>query len=147
MRAAALLDSNVLVAAVEEEHAQHQPSHALIDHLPDGTFAVAAHSFVEAYVVLTNPSPSAPFRWPAGRAWAAIEGLAAVTRLIGLTHGQTFDALRDYAFEHGIGPRLYDRLIGEAAVRNGIGRIVTWNVKDMRRLFPKLEVQTPSQYK
>ena len=144
MRPAALLDSNVLIAAVDAEHVHHPPSLALINDHPDETFAVAAHSFAETYSVLTNPAPRAPFRWPAERARAAIESLAAATRLVGLTHGQTFDALRDFAAGGGVGPRVYDRLIGEAAVRNGIGRILTWNARDMRALFPALEVQDPS---
>ncbi len=46
----------------------------------------------------------------------------------------------------GIGPRLYDRLIGEAAVAHAIPRILTWNVGHMRGLFPNLVVTTPTDF-
>ncbi len=46
----------------------------------------------------------------------------------------------------GTGPQLYDRLIGEAAVQNGIGCILTWNLKHMRLLFPDLLVLTPAEH-
>jgi predicted nucleic acid-binding protein len=68
-----------------------------------------------------------------------------VTDLVGLTAAQTFDAVRRYAGDGGVGPRLYDRLIGEAAVAHGLARIITWNVTHMRRLFPGLTVVTPAE--
>jgi hypothetical protein len=69
-----------------------------------------------------------------------------VTSLIGLTAPQTFDAIRSFAQRGGIGARLYDRLIGEAAVTHAIPQILTWNVGHMRGLFPKLTVATPKDF-
>lgn len=145
-RPAALLDTNVIVAAVAEAHEHHAPSLALLAGRQAGSLAVAAHSYAEAYAVLTRPAAAAPFRWPAEDAWAALESVASVTRLVGLTHGQMFDAVRDYASNGGMGSRLYDRLIGEAAVQNGIGCIVTWNMKHMSGLFGNLVVIDPAGY-
>jgi len=45
----------------------------------------------------------------------------------------------------GVGPRLYDRLIGEVALAHGIETIVTWNVGHMRTLFPALVVAAPNE--
>ena len=104
-------------------------------------FAVAAHSYAEAFSTLTRRG--APFRFPADEAWAALESIRSVTRLVGLTPAQMFDATRDYARAGGIGARLYDKLIGEAAVAHGIAVLITWNVSHMRSLFPKLTVLTP----
>jgi predicted nucleic acid-binding protein len=65
---------------------------------------------------------------------------------LGLTPAQTFEATRRYAASGGIGARLYDALIGEAAVLHGIPDIVTWNTGHMRGLFPNLDVLTPEAF-
>ncbi len=81
----------------------------------------------------------------ADEAWAALESVRAVTALVGLTAPQSFEAVRGYAQGGGIGARLYDRLIGEAAVAHDIPMIVTWNVRHMRGLFPGLRVVAPDE--
>jgi predicted nucleic acid-binding protein len=146
MAALALLDSNVIIASVAEAHEHHEASIALFSLCPDQSFAVAAHSYSEAYSVLTRKSPSSPFKWTAADAIAALESVAAHCSLVGLTHGQTFDAIRSFAGDGGIGPRLYDKLIGEAAVHNGLTRIITWNATHMGSLFPALDVVSPVEF-
>ena len=111
---------------------------------PAGTFAVPAHAFAETYSTLTRRNAISPFRWRPDEAWAVLERIAARTTLVGLTPGETFDAIRAYAAVGGVGPGLYDLLIGEAAVLHGIPKIVTWNVGHMRSLFPALEVDEPA---
>jgi predicted nucleic acid-binding protein len=142
----ALLDSNVIIASVAEAHEHHEPSIKLFGLLPAQSFAVAAHSYSEAYSVLTRKAPSAPFRWSAADAIAALESVAARCALVGLTHGQTFDAIRQFASDGGIGARLYDKLIGETAVVNGLPAVVTWNVSHMRDLFPSIDVFNPVSF-
>ena len=145
MKIEALLDSNVLIAMLIEAHEHHGPS---LDLVSDGAtqFAVAAHSYAEAYATLTRRGDRAPFQLSPEEAWAALESVRAVTALVGLTAPRTFEAIRRYAQSGGIGARLYDRLIGEAAVAHGIARIVTWNVGHMRSLFPNLNVETPEEF-
>ncbi len=145
MSAQALLDSNVVIAALIEDHEHHAASLALLTGDRQGGLAVAAHSYAEAYSTLTRQGERAPFRLTAEEAWAALESVRAVTELIGLTPAQSFDAVRQYAQSSGIGARLYDRLIGEAATVHGIGCLVTWNTGHMRSLFPALGVMTPAQ--
>ena len=142
--AQALLDSNVLIAAVAEAHEHHEPSLALIAKRSPRTFAVTAYSYAEAYSTLTRRSPTSPFQWTAEEAWAALESVAALSVLVGLSPGQTFDAVRAYAAQGGVGPRLHDRLIGQAALEHDLPRIVTWNVARMRGLFPGVEVVDPA---
>ncbi|QYE37168.1 type II toxin-antitoxin system VapC family toxin (plasmid) [Polymorphobacter sp. PAMC 29334] len=142
-RVAALLDSNVVIAMVAEEHEHHAASAALLADGPDRRLAVAAHSYAEAYATLTRRHANALFRWSAEEAWATLESVAAATTLVGLSPAQTFDTIRSYAAAGGIGPRLYDRLIGQVAVQNGLGSIVTWNVGHLRDLFPGLRVDNP----
>ena len=142
----ALLDSNVVIASVAEAHEHHEASITLFVDRPDHSLAVAAHSYSEAYSVLTRRSKSSPFRWPASDAIAALESVAAKCVLVGLTHAQTFDAIKTFAAEGGIGPRLYGKLIGEAATLNGFDCIVTWNRSHMSSLFPDIRVLDPIEF-
>jgi len=146
LRIDALLDSNVLIAVLVEAHEHHAPSLALLTNGGDAQFAVSAHSFAETYSTLTRRGQHAPFQFTPEEAWAALESIRAVTSLVGLTAPQTLDAIRNYAMGGGIGPRLYDRLIGESAVIHGIPTIVTWSITHMRGLFPALAVVTPEEF-
>ena len=129
-----------------EAHEHHTASLALLA-LPTGArLAVSAHSHAEAYSTLTRRVGRAPFAFTAAEAWASLASLRAVTGLIGLTPAQTLEATRRYAASGGIGPRLYDALIGEAAALHGIPAIVTWNTGHMRGLFPDLDVLTPEAF-
>lgn len=139
-----LLDSNVLIALLAEAHEHHAASIALFLGKTGFRFAIAAHSYAETYSTLTRRGGPAPFGFAPSEAWAALESVRAATDLVGLTPAQTFDVVRRYAGDGGVGPRLYDRLIGEAAVAHGLPRIVTWDVTHMRGLFPSLVVATPA---
>ena len=145
MTAEALLDSNVVVAIVAEAHEHHGPSLDLLIGGAPASFAVGAHSYAEAYSTLTRLGERAPFRFSSDEAWAALQSVRAATTLVGLTAAQTFDAIQSYARSGGVGERLYDRLIGEAAIAHGMKTIVTWNVGHMRSLFPSLTVSTPRE--
>ncbi len=145
MTAVALIDSNVLIATVAQSHEHHVASLALLNGLAPLTLAVAAHSYAEAYNTLTRLGPLAPVQAQPGVAWSALQSLRAATVLIGLTPAQTFDAIGRYAAAGGVGPRLYDRLIGEVAVAHGLTIIVTWNTSHMSGLFPGLRVVDPGE--
>jgi predicted nucleic acid-binding protein len=137
-----LIDTNVIVAAVAEAHEHHGPSLALFSAgLP---LAVAAHSHAEAFTTLTRRGDHAPFRWTAAEAWGALESVAAVTRLMGLSPAQTLAAVRDFANAGHVGARIYDHLIARAAEAAGATRLVSWNVGHMRGLVAGLDVCTPA---
>lgn len=145
-RTDALLDSNVLMAALVARHEHHAPSYTLLESAADSALAVAAHSYAEAFTTLTRRNGPAPYQREPGEVWTALEGVSARTRLVGLTPEQTLDAVRLYAAAGGIGPRLYDHLIGRAAALAGAGAIVTWNTGHLRSLFPALAVETPKEW-
>lgn len=145
--AAALLDSNVVVAILSEAHEHHQASLALLLTGADpARYAISAHSYAEVYSTLTRRGDRAPFQFSAEEAWAALASLRAATILVGLTPAQAFDVVRAYSASGGIGPRLYDALIGRAAIVHSIPMIVTWNLGHMRGLFPDIGVVTPSAF-
>lgn len=141
----ALIDSNVVIAAIVERHPHHAASAALIERAGPKTLAFASHSYAETYVQLTRRGPRAPFQLSSLEARNAIEAATGSTVLVGLLPAQTVRACRAYAETGAIGARLYDYLIGEAAVEAGIGRIVTWNLGHLRGLFPQLNVIDPAQ--
>ena len=142
----ALLDSNVIIASVAAEHDDHLPSVVLFERYPVKSFAVAAHSVAESYVMLTRRGPRAPFAWDAQDAWSALETVANATQLVGLSPAAGLDGVRLYASQGIIGARLYDWLLGQSAVLARIPAIVTWNVGHLAGLFTVLAVQTPEEF-
>ena len=86
---------------------------------------MSAHSYAEAYSTLTRGGGRAAFGFTAAEAWATLASLRATTGLVGLTAAQSFEATGRYAASGRTGPRLYDALIGGAAVAHGIPSIVT----------------------
>jgi len=142
----ALVDSNVIIAALSGDHEHHAASAEIFNEAHRAKLGIAAHSFAEAYSTLTRRGAHAPFRFTADEAWAALESVRSISQLIGLTPAQTFETVRSYASDGGIGARLYDRMIGEVAVVHGIPTIITWNVGHMRGLFPTLAVKTPREF-
>ncbi len=145
MKADALLDSNVLIAVVAEAHEHHVASLDLLIG-KRAEYAVAALSYAEAFSTLTRRGDRGPFRFSPAEALAALESVRALTLLVGFTAAQIFDATRSYAQSGGIGARLYDKLIGEAAVVNEIPALITWNLVRMRSLFPSLAIVTPKEF-
>lgn len=140
-----LIDTNVIVAAVAEAHEHHPPSLALFAAEPPLQLAVAAHCYAEAFTTLTRRGDHAPFHWPPSEAWAALESVAATTRLVGLTPAQSFDAVRDFAVAGNIGARIYVHLIARAARAAGAGVLVTWNVGHFRGLLDGVDILTPAE--
>lgn len=141
--AEALIDTNVIVAAVTDGHPHHEPSAALLLNGLNGRWAVAAHVHAEVYNTLTKRSGPAPIGRSPADAWAIVRTVAEHTVLVGLSPDQTLTAIRRYAEAGGTGPRLYDALIAETALAAGVRRLVTWNVAHVRGLCPGLEVLTP----
>ena len=146
MIAEALLDSNVIIASISSEHPHHRASRALFELSPPRNFAIAAHSFSEAYVTLTRQGGAGIFGLRADEAWAALDMLRTRANLVGLTASQSLDTVRTYAAGGGIGARLYDALIGQTAVMHAIPTIITWNTRHMKGLFPGLDVATPVDF-
>ncbi len=141
-----LVDTNVIIAALAEAHEHHAASIALFSAKPSLKLAVAAHCYAEAFSTLTRRSEHSPFRWPANEAWAALESVAAVTRLVGLTPAQSFEAVRDFAGAGNVGARIYDFMIARAAQTSRAELLVTWNVGHFRGLIEGLEVLTPASF-
>lgn len=136
-----LFDTNVLVAAAVEGHPHRPESLRQLDESMPSTCLVAAHSLAETFAVLTKRGPGR-YGWSGSEAVATIESLTGSTRCVTLRPDQLRDALLRFAMI-GAGPRVYDYLIGYAGEIHGATTIVTWDIDDMRALFPHLDVRTP----
>lgn len=136
----ALIDSNVLIAALNPEHQHHEPSAAVVAAEP--RYVISVHSLSETYSCLTR----APWNRRPDEAMAAISALVGRNALRGLSATEHYDALRRFAARGLAGPLLYDALIGEVARLHGIPIIITWNLRHMTGLFPELDVMTPAQF-
>jgi uncharacterized protein with PIN domain len=99
--AAALLDSNVIIAIVAEAHEHHATSLALVTEGDAANYAVSARSYAEAYSTLTCRGDQAGFHFGTANVSAALASLRAITKRIGLTPAQTFDVVRAFGVEAG----------------------------------------------
>lgn len=135
-----LVDTNVIVATLIVEHLHHRPSVTFIAAVDPGQTVIAAHSFAEAYSTLTRPALG--FNLDPARARDALDRVAGQFAVVALSAQQTLDAIRRFS-AIGIGPRLYDYLIGATGIRYGADTIVTWNTRHFAGMFPQLRVVTP----
>lgn len=83
---------------------------------------------------------------PGRTAAAAVAAFASELTTVVMTAPQTLDAIRRFG-ALGIGPRLYDYLIGATGEAYGARTIVTWNTRHFTPLFPQLTVITPDAYR
>lgn len=140
-----LIDSNVLIAGLAAPHLHHIETADWLELVAFSACAVAAHSIAEAFSNLTRHGAGG-LGFPPDLALAGINDLIADMTSLSLTAAQTLGAIEEYGRSGGIGPRLYDKLIGQVALIHNIPLIITWNVKHMAPLFPLLKVVTPTQF-
>jgi predicted nucleic acid-binding protein len=140
-----LLDSNILIAALAAPHHHHEETAAFLKTGLNLSCAVADHSVAEAYSNLTRMGGGG-FGFPSHLAIQGLNDFLSSVTLLSLNAAQTLGAIEEFALSGGVGPRLYDKLIGQVAVINAIPTIITLNLRHMTSLFPTLRVITPSQF-
>lgn len=139
-----LVDSNVLIAAWSTFHPHHSRAvAALVGMRQRGDEAVAAaHSVAETYCALTG-MPRSPRVSPERAHEIVSKNLRRDCRMVALDSGEYFTTIRRCS-ENGIaGAAVYDAVIAEAARKASVGRILTFNVADFRRVAPDLDVAAP----
>lgn len=138
-----LFDTNVIVANLDEAHEHHDWSSAIFQQTPLRDILLPAHALSEAFNRLTRGGTSGQFL--PDQTAVALRDLGTIAAVRALDAQETIDAVCRFAAKGGRGARLYDYLIGYVAVVERVGRIVTWNVRDLRPLFTDLEVLTPKE--
>lgn len=139
-----LIDSNVLVASAGLGHQHHRASARLINDSQPLSFATARHCLTEFYNGATRGSVAGSEPLTPSAALGALGALEATLEVLDISADQHGEAIRRFAELGGRGARVYDYLIGHAALVHTIPLIVTWNVKHFTLLFPTLRVATPA---
>lgn len=138
-----LIDSNVFVAASDIDHQHHPQSFELLDSAQTRDFATSIHCLSEFYNGATRPASRGGSARPPKDVADAVARYAGEVEVLQLSQTQHIAALMFFARRSGIGPLVYDFLIGQVAVVHSIPLIVTWNVRHFAPLFPTLRVATP----
>jgi uncharacterized protein len=139
-----IVDTNVLVYALDADAPQHAAARALLEAARDDTSTtlfVTSQILCEFYSIVTNPR-----RVPKPR--AAVDALAAISSMLAFLHvlsvpAPAVDGLLDLLRRHPVtGGDVFDLHIVATMQANGVGRIYTFNTADFA-VFPELSIVTP----
>jgi predicted nucleic acid-binding protein len=138
-----IVDTNVLVYALDADAPQHGAARALLETARDApaTLFVTSQILCEFYSIVANPR-----RVPNPR--SAADALAAISDLLAFLHvlpvpADTADRLLDLLRRHPVtGSEVFDVHIAATMQANGVGRIYTFNVADFG-FFRELLIVTP----
>ena len=132
------LDTSVLIPALVQKHDFHAPSFALLERVQAGTDEgfVSAHSLAEMYSVLTAlPSP---FRHAPEQALLSIEeNVVKYFKISALTGNDYTVLIREAALAGVRGGTIYDAVLLKSALKAGVDRIYTFNLKHFQNIAPK----------
>lgn len=140
-----LLDTNVLVYAMDAAAPQHIPSRAILElaRSPDAGLCVVPQTLAEFYSLVTNPKRVAAPISPT-EALSAVESIAVFPGLKILP--VPFDVVArwiELCRTHPVkGARIYDLQIVAVMLANGVTRICTYEQADFAP-FSEINVETP----
>jgi predicted nucleic acid-binding protein len=133
-----LFDTSTLVAAMVEDHPQHDRCLPWLQRARKGEveFLVAAHSLAELFAVLSS-WPSRPRLSPSIAARLVRENVSAIARVVTLSAGDYEAVVRDVAEKGLAGGVVCDALIARAAHKAGADRLLTLNPRHFLRVWPE----------
>ncbi len=138
----ALFDTSLLVASSLQSHQDHARAAVWMNNARQGQVqaVVSAHSLAEVYSVLTRLPP--PQRVAPAVAWQIIEhNILSLAEIVALSGDEYIELLRQLSQNGITGGAVYDAIIARAADKAQVDGIVTFNVKDFRRVYPSLAAQ------
>lgn len=142
---ALLLDTNVLVYALDNSSEHHAASRAILEQAqsPDAGLCVTSQSLAEFYSLVTNPKRVASPR-TVDEALATVEAIASLPGLTVLP--VPFDVVPRWVElcrkSPVKGARIYDLQIIAVMLANGVQRICTFDVEDFAP-FKDIQVEVP----
>jgi len=138
-----LADTSCLVAAVCSWHEHHSATRGELEERArrGENLAVAAHTLLEAYAVLTRLPP--PYRLRPADALALVEAVRERCGLVALTATETWSLVRSLPAGGIAGGSTYDALVAACARKAKAQVVLTWNVRDFARVAEGLEVVSP----
>jgi predicted nucleic acid-binding protein len=131
------LDTNVLVAAVNDSHTHHSRAFPILSAVQNGKAEgfIAAHSLAEMYAILTKIP--VPFRHTPEQALLSIEeNVLSYFKIVSLAGVDYASLLRESAVIGVQGGTIYDALMLKAASKSGADRIFTFNIKHFEAIAP-----------
>ncbi|HEY5999043.1 MAG TPA: PIN domain-containing protein [bacterium] len=139
-------DTSVLVAALVREHPRHERAFARLLRARSGgdRLLTSGHTLAELFAVLTT-LPVSPRIAPAAAGRLVRESVEAHADVVALSvadYRETVRRLADLGFCGGI---IYDALACQAATRARADLLLTFNLKDFRRVCPEggLRIEEP----
>ncbi|HEY1301203.1 MAG TPA: TA system VapC family ribonuclease toxin [Stellaceae bacterium] len=139
-----IVDTNVLIYALDTAAPQHAAALALLDAAREdaATLFVTSQILCEFYSVMTNPRRVARPR-STGEAMTVLFEMLAFLYVLPTPAG-TIDRLLDLLRRRPVsGSDVFDLHLVASMQANGIGRIYTFNAADFTA-FPELSVVTPA---
>lgn len=138
----ALFDTSLLVASSLQSHQDHVRAAVWMNNARQGQVqaVVSAHSLAEVYSVLTRLPP--PQRVSPAMAWQIIEhNILGLVEIVSLSGDEYVELVRQLSQRGIAGGAVYDAVIACAADKAQVDGIVTFNIKDFRRVYPSLAAQ------
>lgn len=133
-----LFDTSLIVALFVENHPQHQKASKAYSTLvkENAEPFIAAHSLAETFRTLTKGTDYLSFT--AKQAHRIIkEAIHPNFNIVNVPAEGYLEVIDELAGKNLTGPVIYDALISKAAAIAEADYLVTFNVKDFQRVFPK----------
>ena len=137
-----LFDTSVLVAALVRPHPLHERGIFWFKKVlaKELELIVSSHTLAELYAVLTT-LPVSPRITP-GLAWRLIhESIEPVSSVASLSVSDYYSTIKRISDLGLPGAIIYDALILRAAQKSKVDRVLTFNAKDFKRIWPNGEPQ------
>ena len=138
------LDTNVLVAAANERHPNHEEALTVVERIAEGELVLPVKALEETYSVLTR-LPGA-MRMTPSEAGTFLSSLLEVGRPVALTAAEAVELLTDAVTKGVVGGLINDAFVARAARLGSAEVLLTWNVKHLRGLEPDLAVRSPAAW-
>lgn len=125
-----------------EDHPRHEPAYSWLKRVTIGPDegVVAAHSLAELYAVLTT-LPVHPPITPHAAQQLIEQNILRRFRVVALSAQEYEEVIQHLSSTGVIGGATYDALILQSAKQAAVDLVVTFNVKDFQRVFPKLKAR------
>lgn len=133
-----LADTSVLVPGMVVQHAFHERAFPWIVKARDSAveLCVSTHSLAELYSILTN-LPLSPRISPGMARRLIHDNVETVARIVELTRSDYLRVLARAADLNIVGGTVYDALVARAAQKIKVDKLLTFNVKHFRWVWPE----------
>jgi predicted nucleic acid-binding protein len=137
-----LIDSNIIVYAINSKSSQHKKAHQVFKRIKLGEFVgiISHQNLLESFRILTHKKYDNPM--PTAKAIAYLESYASLCKIIS-PDLSTFSIAKHFVRKCKLkSDQIYDAYLAATMKTNSITRIITANAKDFT-IFKEFEVLDP----